>query len=61
MSARGTRTVHPLMRELQASFTNSKGGPINPFTGKPVQPPSGLSKAQRLKYIRDRTHVVLEP
>jgi filamentous hemagglutinin len=49
------------MRELQASFTNSKGGPINPFTGKPVQPPSGLSKAQRLKYIRDRTHVVLEP
>jgi len=23
----------------RASFTNAAGGPINPFTGKPVQPP----------------------
>jgi hypothetical protein len=46
---------------LRASFTNSKGKPINPFTGKPVQLPAGLTKAERLKYIRDRTHVELRP
>ncbi len=46
---------------LRASFTNSSGGPINPFTGRPVQPPAGLSSAQRLAYVRARTHVELFP
>lgn len=44
-----------------ASFTNANGGPINPFTGKPVQPPPGLSKTDRLDYIRSRTHIELAP
>lgn len=46
---------------LRASFTNADGGPINPFTGKPVQPPPGLSKPERLDYIRSRTHIELGP
>lgn len=46
---------------LRASFTNANGGPINPFTGKPVQPPPGLSKPERLDYIRSRTHIELGP
>lgn len=46
---------------LRASFTNSNGGPISPFTGKPVQPPSGLSKLERLDFVRSRTHVELGP
>lgn len=46
---------------LRASFTNANGGPISPFTGKPIQPPPGLSPAQRLEYIRMRTHVELGP
>jgi len=46
---------------LRASFTNSNGGPVSPFTGKPVQPPPGLTKPERLEYIRDRTHVELDP
>lgn len=46
---------------LRASFTNANGGPINPFTGKPVQPPPGLSKPERPDYIRSRTHIELGP
>lgn len=46
---------------LRASFTNANGGPINPFTGKPVQPPPGDSKPERLDYIRSRTHIELGP
>lgn len=46
---------------LRASFTNANGGPINPFTGKPVQPPPGLSKPERLDYIRSRIHIELGP
>jgi RHS repeat-associated protein len=46
---------------LRASFTNSNGGPVNPFTGKPVQPPPGLTKPERMEYIRDRTHVEQVP
>ncbi|HVF76207.1 MAG TPA: RHS repeat-associated core domain-containing protein [Acidimicrobiales bacterium] len=41
----------------RASFTNANGQPINPFTGKPVQPPPGLTPAERLEYVRVRTHV----
>ena len=41
----------------RASFTNANGQPINPFTGKPVQPPPGLTPAERLEYVRARTHV----
>lgn len=46
---------------LRASFTNPNGGPISPFAGKPVQPPPGLTKPERLDYIRSRTHVELWP
>jgi hypothetical protein len=46
---------------LRASFTNGNGGPISPFTGKPVQPPPGLSPSDRLAYVRARTHVELGP
>lgn len=41
----------------RVSFTNANGQPINPFTGKPVQPPPGLTPAERLDYVRSRTHV----
>ena len=44
---------------LRASFTNSAGAPISPFTSKPVQPPPGLTSAERLDYVRSRTHVEL--
>jgi filamentous hemagglutinin len=41
----------------RVSFENANGGPIDPFTGKPVQPPPGLTKPQRMDYVRARTHV----
>lgn len=41
---------------LRASFENGKGGPVTP-DGKVPQPPRRLSRAERLKYVRDRTHV----
>ncbi|WP_298837962.1 hypothetical protein [uncultured Salinicola sp.] len=45
-------------RSLQrASFENANGGPIDPVTGKPPQPPKGLSKAERKQWIRARTHI----
>ncbi len=44
---------------LRASFTNANGGPISPFTGKPVQPPQGFTKSERVEFIRSRTHVGL--
>ncbi|HEX4246767.1 MAG TPA: hypothetical protein VH008_02800 [Pseudonocardia sp.] len=43
----------------RASFTNSDEKAISPFTGKPVQPPRGMSKPGRKEYIRSRTHVEL--
>ena len=46
---------------LRASFTNANGGPVDPFTNKPVQPPKGLTKPERMEYIRDRTHVEQAP
>jgi len=46
---------------LRASFTNAQGKPISPFTGKPVQPPAGLSRGARLDYVRHRTHIPLDP
>ena len=46
---------------LRASFTNANGGPVDPFTNKPVQPPRGLTKPERMEYIRDRTHVEQVP
>lgn len=42
----------------RASFTNSNGGAIDPFTGKPPQPPSGLTRAERKQYVRERSHIV---
>lgn len=44
---------------LRISATNSKGGPIGVFSGKPVQPPSGLTKAQRSAFVRALTHMNL--
>ena len=41
----------------RASFENSNGGPVDPTTGKPPQPPQGLSKAERKQWIRERTHI----
>ncbi len=45
----------------RASFTDAYGNPINPLTGKSVQPPAGLTRAERLEYIRARTHVEQYP
>ena len=45
----------------RASFTNSHEKAVSPFTGKPVQPPPGMSKPERKEYIRSRTHVELGP
>ena len=41
----------------RASFEHANGSPIDPTTGKPVQPPKGLSKAERKQWIRERTHI----
>ncbi|MEL7936947.1 DUF637 domain-containing protein, partial [Pseudomonas delhiensis] len=41
----------------RASFENANGGPIDPTTGKPPQPPKGLSNAERKQWIRERTHI----
>ena len=46
---------------LRASFENASGNAVNPFTGKPPQPPAGLTRAERLDYIRSRTHVEQTP
>ncbi|MCX2803382.1 RHS repeat-associated core domain-containing protein [Microbulbifer thermotolerans] len=45
----------------RASFTNANGGPIDPFTGKPPQPPSGLTRAGRKQFVRERSHIVQGP
>ena len=41
----------------RASFENANGGPVDPTTGNPPQPPQGLSKAERKQWIRKRTHI----
>jgi hypothetical protein len=46
---------------LRASFTDSYGNAINPFTGKQPQPPPGVSGAAWRQMMRDLTHVELEP
>lgn len=45
---------------LRASFTNANGQPINPFTGKPVQPPAppGMTMKQ---WVRANTHIEQKP
>jgi hypothetical protein len=48
--------------DSRASFTNKNGGPISPFTGKPVQPPNEIKGTPEGKqYVRDRTHIPLGP
>lgn len=55
------RTMDPDGRNpRRASFTNTNGGAVDPFTGKPPQPPSGLSRAERKQFVRDRSHIVQE-
>jgi hypothetical protein len=44
----------------RASFTNANGGPINPFTGKPVQPPAPPGVAMK-DWVRLNTHVEQTP
>ncbi|MCG7537923.1 RHS repeat-associated core domain-containing protein [Pseudoalteromonas sp. OOF1S-7] len=52
------RTMEPTKYAgRRASFTNKNGEPVNPFTGKPPQPPRGLTKAERKQFVRSRTHV----
>jgi len=46
---------------LRASFTNKNGGPINPFTGKPPQPSSGLDGIARRQFVRENSHLELIP
>ncbi len=40
----------------RASFENSNGQPVD-MDGNTVQPPRGLSRSERLEYIRNRTHL----
>jgi len=42
---------------MRASFENANGGPIDPTTGKPPQPPQGLSAAKRKQWVRQKTHL----
>jgi hypothetical protein len=46
---------------LRASFENAIGYPISPFTGGPVNAPSGVVGPAARQYILDRTHIELEP
>ncbi|WP_312935799.1 Hint domain-containing protein [Pseudomonas sp.] len=41
----------------RASFENANGGPIDPTTGKPPQPPKGLSNNERKQWVRTKTHI----
>jgi hypothetical protein len=45
----------------RASFTNGNGQPVDAFSGKPPQPPQGLTTAARKAWVRERTHVELGP
>jgi hypothetical protein len=45
---------------MRASFTNPNGGPINPFTGKPVQPPAPAGWSMT-DWVRALTHVEQTP
>ncbi len=52
------RTMEPSgQAPRRASFENAHGQPIDPWTGKPPQPPSGLSRGARRQFVRDRTHM----
>jgi RHS repeat-associated protein len=46
---------------LRASFTDSYGNAINPFTGKQPMPPPGVSGAAWRQMMRSLTHVELGP
>ena len=45
---------------LRASFENANGGPIDPFTGKPPQPPPPPGMSMK-DYVRDKTHIEQTP
>lgn len=34
--------------------------PVNPFTGKPIQPPRGMNNTLRKEFIRKYTHMDLK-
>lgn len=56
------RTMEPSgQAPRRASFENANGGPIDPSTGKPPQPPKSLTPAERRQYVRERTHIEQEP
>jgi RHS repeat-associated protein len=46
---------------LRASFTDSYGNPINPFTGRQPMPPPGVTGAAWRQLMRSLTHVRLGP
>ncbi len=46
---------------VRASFTNANQDPINPFTGKPPQPPKGLDPSARKTFVRQYSHLELKP
>jgi len=44
---------------LRASFENSSGNAINPFSGRPPQPPKGFTGNSK-DYVRSRSHIELD-
>lgn len=56
------RTMVPDGRNpRRASFTNGNGGAVSASNGTPIQPPRGLTRAERKQYVRERSHVEQSP
>lgn len=46
---------------LRVSFTNQNNGPISIFSGTPPQPPKGLDGIARRQFVRENSHLELDP